>query len=54
MIYKVFKDMELSQLGFGAMRLPVIDGDDGKIDVETTFRMVDYAMEQGINYYDTA
>ena len=54
MIYKVFKDMELSQLGFGAMRLPVIDGDDGKIDVETAFRMVDYAMEQGINYYDTA
>ena len=54
MIYRVFKGMKLSLLGFGAMRLPVIDGDDSKIDEETTFRMVDYAMEHGINYYDTA
>ena len=54
MIYRDFKGMKLSLLGFGAMRLPVIDGDDSKIDEETTFRMVDYAMEHGINYYDTA
>ena len=54
MIYREFKDTKLSQLGFGAMRLPVIDGDDAKIDVEQTVRMVDYAMEHGINYYDTA
>ena len=38
----------------GAMRLPVIDGDDSRIDVETAEQMVDYAMSQGINYYDTA
>lgn len=54
MIYRMFKDMRLSQLSFGAMRLPVIDGDDSVIDVEQTKRMVEYAMKHGINYYDTA
>lgn len=54
MQYREFKDKKLSLLGFGAMRLPVIDGDDAKIDVEQTMRMVEYAMEHGINYYDTA
>ena len=54
MKYKEFKGIELSQLGFGAMRLPVIDGDDAKIDVPKTMRMVEYAMDHGINYYDTA
>lgn len=54
MIYKEFQDLQLSQLGMGAMRLPVVDGDDTKIDKAATQQMVDYAMEQGINYYDTA
>ena len=54
MQYREFKDKKLSLLGFGAMRLPVIDGDDAKVDVPQTRRMVDYAMEHGINYYDTA
>lgn len=54
MIYKKFQDLELSALGLGAMRLPVIDGDDAKIDEETTAKMVEYAMNNGINYYDTA
>ena len=54
MIYREFKGMKLSQLGFGAMRLPVIDGDDAKVDREQTLRMVDTAMAAGINYYDTA
>ena len=54
MIYREFKGLKLSQLGFGAMRLPVIDGDDAKVDIPQTQRMVDYAMEHGINYYDTA
>ena len=54
MIYRDFQDMRLSGLGMGAMRLPVIDGDDSRIDEIKTQAMVDYAMEQGVNYYDTA
>lgn len=54
MIYKEFQDLKLSALGMGAMRLPVMDGDDGRIDEQAAFDMVDYAFEQGINYYDTA
>ena len=54
MIYKNFKGLKLSALGLGAMRLPVIDGNDSKIDFDAAQKMVDYAMEHGINYYDTA
>jgi hypothetical protein len=54
MIYRDFHGMKLSGLGFGAMRLPVIEGDDSNIDREQTFQMVDEAMAAGINYYDTA
>ena len=54
MIYRDFHGKKLSALGFGAMRLPVIDGDDGKIDEAAALRMVDIAMQNGINYYDTA
>lgn len=54
MVYKEFQDLQLSALGMGAMRLPVTDGDDAKIDEEKTAQMVAYAMEHGINYYDTA
>ena len=34
MIYRDFQDLKLSGLGMGAMRLPVIDGDDNKINAE--------------------
>ena len=54
MVYKDFQDLKLSALGMGAMRLPVIDGNDGKIDEAAAEEMVAYAMEHGINYYDTA
>lgn len=54
MIYREFKGLQLSMLGLGTMRLPLIDGDNAKIDERATAEMVDYAMEHGINYYDTA
>lgn len=54
MIYNKFMDMELSALGMGTMRLPVLNGDDAQIDEAAAEKMVEYAMEHGINYYDTA
>ena len=43
---------KVSALGFGTMRLPLLE--DGSIDQEQVQRMTDYAMENGVNYYDTA
>lgn len=54
MIYREFQDRKLSMLAFGGMRLPVIDGDDSRIDREAAEEMVDIAIAQGINYFDTA
>lgn len=54
MIYKNFGDEKLSSLGLGCMRFPVIEGDISKIDVEKTREIVDYAIKNGVNYFDTA
>ncbi len=42
------------KLGFGCMRLPVIDGDAERIDDKRFCEMVDTFMEQGFTYFDTA
>lgn len=54
MYYNSFKDLKLSALGLGCMRLPVIDGDEKRPDPAAVQEMIDYAMANGINYYDTA
>ena len=45
---------EISLLGLGCMRLPVIEPGKPAIDEEKAMEMVDTAMARGINYYDTA
>lgn len=54
MLYKDFKECKLSALGLGMMRLPVIDGEEKQIDEAAVEEMVDYALDHGINYFDTA
>lgn len=54
MIYNDFKGLKLSSLGLGTMRLPTLANDDSKIDLEASRKMFDYAIKNGINYFDTA
>ncbi len=55
MVTKAFKDIQLSRLGMGTMRLPMIPGGkDSDIDYERGQEIIDYAMANGINYYDSA
>jgi predicted aldo/keto reductase-like oxidoreductase len=47
-------DWEVSVLGFGCMRLPIIDDKPANIDQEKTTEMIRTAVEAGVNYFDTA
>ncbi len=53
MLYNDFKGLKLSALGMGTMRLPT-KSDYNDIDEEETYRLVKYALDKGINYFDTA
>ncbi|MCH5147011.1 MAG: aldo/keto reductase [Clostridiales bacterium] len=44
----------MKKLGFGCMRLPVIDGDQSRINIEEFKKMVDLFQSRGFSYYDTA
>ena len=54
MIYKEHRNLKLSELGMGCMRLPVTAEDPDTVDLDAVKQMAAYAMEKGINYYDTA
>ena len=43
--------MEEKKLGFGCMRLPM---KNGEVDYEEFNKMIDYYMNEGFNYFDTA
>lgn len=47
-------DWKVSALGFGAMRLPIVDNDASKINEPEAIRMIRYAFDNGVNYIDTA
>ena len=47
-------DWEVSILGFGVMRLPLVDKETGKVDEPEAIRMMRYAVDHGVNYIDTA
>ena len=53
MIYREFQGKKLSMLGMGCMRLPGGRNNAG-IDVEATAKMVEHAIRNGVNYFDTA
>lgn len=54
MLTNDFLGDNIARLGFGAMRLPIIDGDASNVDQATLDAMVNTAIKAGINYFDTA
>lgn len=56
MIYRKFKDVSISNLAMGCMRLPKKPNalSDADVDAGKVREMVAYCLEHGVNYFDTA
>ncbi len=54
MLENAFLGDQVGRLGFGAMRLSVMNGDASRIDQVALDAMVDAALDAGVNYFDTA
>jgi predicted aldo/keto reductase-like oxidoreductase len=44
---------EISRLGFGGIRLPILNRNDTEMDYELGQKLVDYGVRHGMNYFDT-
>ncbi len=47
-------DWKASVLGFGTMRLPITRKDQSRVNEAETVKLLRYAIDQGLNYIDTA
>ncbi|MFZ1914902.1 MAG: aldo/keto reductase [Dehalococcoidales bacterium] len=47
-------EWEVSALGFGGMRFPILNNNFGNVNEPEAIRMMRYAFDQGVNYVDSA